>query len=123
METLGAVNIKAPSGPAQGGTESNQQRAPGKIYVLGQVKQSGPIEVPADEVFTVSKAILKAGGFSDLADKRKVRLIRGGISSDATDQNTLIMNVADVWEKGKTANDFPVKADDMIFVPKGTQRF
>jgi len=52
-----------------------EKHAHGKVYVIGQVVQTGPLEIPDDEVFTVSKAILKAGGFSDFADKHHVNLI------------------------------------------------
>src|SRR5256714_7631204 len=52
------------------------EQSPGKIYVYGSVKQQGPQEIPADESYTVSKAIIRAGGFSDFANKRKVRVTR-----------------------------------------------
>ena len=103
--------------------EINKKRILGKIYVSGQVRQSGSQEIPDDEVFTVSKAILKAGGFSDFADKRKVRLIRAGIQGGTPGENTRVINIEDIWEKGKTANDVPVQADDIIFVPKKTVNF
>src|SRR5947209_2333954 len=41
----------------------------GKIYVYGSVKGQGPQEIPADESYTVSKAIIRAGGFGDFANK------------------------------------------------------
>ena len=102
--------------------EINRKRILGKVYVVGQVRQSGPQEIPDDEIFTVSKAILKAGGFSDFADKHKVRLTRGGArTGNAT--NTMIINVAEIWEKGKKANDVPVEADDLVYVPKRSVNF
>jgi protein involved in polysaccharide export with SLBB domain len=102
--------------------EINTKRILGKVYVVGQVRQQGPEEIPDDEIFTVSKAILKAGGFSDFADKRKVRLIRGGARGQDS-KNNQIINVEDIWAKGKSANDIPVAADDMIYVPKRTVNF
>jgi protein involved in polysaccharide export with SLBB domain len=102
--------------------EINRKRILGKVYVVGQVRQSGPQEIPDDEIFTVSKAILKAGGFSDFADKHKVRLTRGGARSENA-TNTVIINVAEIWEKGKTANDVPVEADDLVYVPKRSVNF
>jgi protein involved in polysaccharide export with SLBB domain len=102
--------------------EINHKRILGKVYVTGQVRQSGPQEIPDDEVFTVSKAILKAGGFSDFADKRNVRLIRGGAHSENA-SNTVIINIAEIWEKGKIGNDVPVEADDLVYVPKRSVNF
>jgi len=95
----------------------------GKVYVTGQVHLSGPYEIPDDEVFTVSKAILMAGGFSDFADQRHVRLIRGSPGQDPKNAKAIIINVQDIWEKGKTDNDVPVQADDMIYVPKRNVNF
>lgn len=76
---------------------------------------NGPQEIPDDESYTVSKAILKAGGFSDFADKKKVKLIRakGGDAS----KRTIVVNVSDIWEKGKVENDVTLEPEDLIFVP------
>src|SRR3954464_3323856 len=52
------------------------EKSRGKIYVYGNVKGQGPQEIPADETYTVSKAIIRAGGFGDFADKRKIKLTR-----------------------------------------------
>jgi len=54
----------------------NKTRVTGKVYVTGQVRNSGGFDIPAGETLTVSRAILNAGGFSDFSDKKKVRLIR-----------------------------------------------
>jgi protein involved in polysaccharide export with SLBB domain len=94
----------------------NKKRTLGKVYVVGQVRLNGPQEIPDDEVFTVSKAILKAGGFSDFADKKKVRLIRASAGTEA-DKKTFFVNVSDIWEKGKTENDLKLEPDDLIYVP------
>ena len=102
--------------------EINRKRLLGKVYVVGQVRQSGPQEIADDEVFTVSKAILKAGGFIDFADKQHVKLIRGGANGEDP-SHAIIINIAQIWEKGKTSNDVPVQADDMIYVPKRAVNF
>src|SRR3954453_23759937 len=52
------------------------EKSRGKIYVYGNVKGQGPQEIPADEIYTVSKAIIRAGGFGDFADKKKVKVTR-----------------------------------------------
>ena len=93
----------------------NKKRILGKVYVVGQVRQTGPQDILGDENLTVSKAIMKAGGFSDFADKKKVKLIR--IVPGAKTQKTYEINVSDVWDKGKTENDMAVQPDDTIVVP------
>jgi protein involved in polysaccharide export with SLBB domain len=102
--------------------EINKKRTLGKVYVVGRVRQSGALEIPDDEVFTVSKAILNAGGFSDFADKQHVKLIRGGVHGEDPKQSVII-NVAEIWEKGKTSNDVPVQAGDVVYVPKKNINF
>src|SRR5437879_3015309 len=52
---------------------TDKKRVTGKVYVSGQVRNSGGYEIPAGEVLTVSKAILNAGGFSDFTDRMNVR--------------------------------------------------
>ena len=48
----------------------------GRVYMTGQIRNIGPLELPTDEALTVSNAILRAGGFRDFADQNNVRLIR-----------------------------------------------
>jgi protein involved in polysaccharide export with SLBB domain len=52
------------------------RKSTGRIWVMGQVGSQGPQEIPADEPWTVSKAILRSGGFNDFANDKKVRLFR-----------------------------------------------
>ena len=92
----------------------NKTRATGKVYVTGQVRNSGGFDVPAGETITVSRAILNAGGFSDFSDKRHVRLIR----KNGTGEETKTVNVQEVLEKGKLADDLVVQAGDLIVVPE-----
>jgi protein involved in polysaccharide export with SLBB domain len=86
-----------------------------KVYVAGQVRQAGPQEIPAGETWTVSKAILKAGGFTDFADKKHVRVVRGGVDSKAG--QSFYVNVSEVWEKGQVNRDLAVEPEDLIYVP------
>jgi protein involved in polysaccharide export with SLBB domain len=92
--------------------EINRTRSSGKVYVDGRVRNPGAFDIPAGENLTVSKAILLAGGFSDFADKRNVKLIRK--AADGT--KTVEINVQDIREKGKLEKDHLVQANDQIFV-------
>jgi polysaccharide biosynthesis/export protein len=87
----------------------------GKVYVTGQVRTQGPQEVPSDEVLTVSRVIQRAGGFSDYANKGKVRVTR---KSKNGSTETTIVNVLEILEKGKTDKDIVVEPGDQIFVPE-----
>lgn len=94
----------------------------GKVYLVGNIRTPGPQEIPSDEVYTLSKAILKAGGFTDFADKNRVKLTRlkGGRESDST---VTIVDVSQVWEKGRTERDVKLEPGDLIFVPSRAVNF
>ena len=51
-----------------------------RVYVLGKVKNAGPLNLPTEEKLTVSKAISVAGGFDRYARDDEVQLIHLGKS-------------------------------------------
>src|SRR3954468_15286492 len=92
------------------------EKSRGKVYVYGAVKGQGPQEIPADETYTVSKAIIRAGGFGDFANKRKVKLTRKGGKDFVVDLKRII-------EEGHTEEDVVVQPDDQIYVPQRLVNF
>jgi protein involved in polysaccharide export with SLBB domain len=86
----------------------------GRVYIWGEVRKQGPVDIPADENFTVGKAIMQAGGFADFANKRKVKLVR--TADDGTKETTEV-DLVNILEKGKTDQDLTVREDDFIIVP------
>lgn len=88
----------------------------GKIYVMGQVRSPGPMDIPMDEAFTVTKAILRAGGFGPYANKRKVKLIRGGKYESLG--KPIIIDCAEILDKGHWSKDVELKPEDIITVPE-----
>ena len=87
------------------------EKSRGRVYVYGAVKGQGPQEIPPDETYTVSKAIIRAGGFGDFADKRKVKLTRKNGQDVTVDLKRII-------EQGHTDEDVVVQPDDQIYVPQ-----
>jgi protein involved in polysaccharide export with SLBB domain len=96
-------------------------RSRGRVWLVGPVRMPGPQDIPSDEVYTVSKAILRAGGFTDAADKRKVRITRKGAEGAA--DTTTVVDVGEIIEKGRTQNDVVLEAGDLIYVPDRLIRF
>ncbi len=94
----------------------------GKVYVMGQVRSEGPQEIPADEVYTVSKAILKAGGFGQYANKRKVKIMRPSKAAKGNSE-TIIVDLVEILDKGITSKDIPVEPEDIIVVPEKMVNF
>jgi len=89
----------------------------GRVYVIGNVRAPGPMEIPPDESFTVSRAILRAGGFDQFANRHKVKLIRKKAGSP-TETETIIMDVGDIIDNGRADRDMVLWPDDTILVPK-----
>jgi protein involved in polysaccharide export with SLBB domain len=88
----------------------------GRVYVWGQVRNQGPIDMALNENLTAGKAILRAGGFADFANKKRVKVIRGA-GADGTGKRTFELNMVDILEKGKSEEDVVLQPDDFIIVP------
>lgn len=87
------------------------EKSRGRIYVYGSVKGQGPQELPADESYTVSKAVIRAGGFGDFANKRKVKVTR-------KNGHDVVVDLKRIIEEGHTEEDVVLAPDDQIFVPQ-----
>jgi len=92
------------------------EKSRGKVYVTGQVKAQGPQEIPADETYTVSKAVIRAGGFGDFGNKRKVKLTR-------KNGTTVVVDLKRVIEQGHSEEDPVLQPDDQIYVPPKAVNF
>jgi len=97
-------------------------RNQGKVYIVGPVHAPGPQEIPSDEILTISKAIMRAGGFGDYADKHKVEIRRKSTAPGGKDQ-VFTVDVGLIQDKGKTDADLPLEAGDVIYVPERLMRF
>jgi protein involved in polysaccharide export with SLBB domain len=93
----------------------------GRVYLVGPVRAPGPQEIPSDEILTISKAILRAGGFTEYADKRNVKITRKGGSG--SDNLTFIVDVGQILDKAKTEKDVPLEPGDLILIPERLFRF
>ena len=94
----------------------------GRIYVWGQVKQQGPVELLVNEDLTVGKAVLRAGGFGDFADEKHVQVIRPGGTNGAPAQS-FTLNMVEILKKGKTDKDMVLQPGDSINVPSRIWNF
>jgi protein involved in polysaccharide export with SLBB domain len=91
-------------------------RSRGKVYLVGSIRSPGPQEIPADETFTLSKAIMRAGGFGEFADKKRVKVTRKGAAPGSGNQ-VLTVNLVEVIEKGKADKDLDLEPGDLIYIP------
>jgi len=88
----------------------------GKVYVWGQVRNQGTVNLLFDEKLTAGKAILMAGGFGDFANKKKVKIVRGSNAKSGATQSFEV-DMVDILENNKTDKDIVLEPDDFIIVP------
>ncbi len=86
-----------------------------RVTVVGQVKIQGLQDMPVGEKYTLSQAILKAGGLASFANGKKVQVIRK--TADGKSEK-LIVDVLSILKDGKVENDIELQPDDMVIVPE-----
>lgn len=96
------------------GLDSASTKSRGKVYLMGQVRTQGPMDIPVDEKFTVSKAVLRAGGLGDFANKKKVRVVR---QRDGQTE-TIYVDLAQVLDRGRVEKDVELEPNDLVVVPE-----
>lgn len=87
--------------------------------VFGQVIRQGKYELSDNEDFTISQAILMAGGFAQFANPKKVKLVRITPSGN----KTILVNVDSVMRKGDLSKDIFIRKGDVIIVDEKTVNF
>ena len=102
------------------GLDAVSAKSRGTVYVMGQVRNQGAMEIPLEGSFTVSKAVLRAGGFADFANQRKVKLVRKSGADSKSD--TTLVDVVEIL-KGQGAPDPTLQPDDVIIVPERLVNF
>lgn len=78
-------------------------------YITGEVNAQG--QIPLERNMTLMEFIVKAGGFTEFANKKKVMVIRKGV------QKPFIIDCRKI-EKGKADDDFVIKPNDRVRVPR-----
>ncbi len=83
------------------------------VYVFGQVKSPGALQVKKSNIPTLLQAIAQAGGFSDRAARGSVKIRR----KDASGKDIEVtVNAKDIL-KGKI-KDVPLLENDTVYVPE-----
>ncbi len=100
-------------------TVSVEDYAPRMVTVDGQVKSPGPISLPTESTLTVYQAIIRAGGFTDIAKGSAVSVTR--ILPDGT-KKVFTVDV-DGLIKGRDRNrgsddTLQLEPGDIIYVPE-----
>jgi len=83
------------------------------IYVFGQVKNPGALQVKKSSLPTLTQAIAQAGGFTDRANRKKVSIRRKDASGKEFE---ISVSVRDIL-KGKI-KDIPLQENDTVYIPE-----
>lgn len=83
------------------------------IYVFGQVKNPGALQVKRSSIPTLLQAIAQAGGFSDRAARSGIKIRRKDAAGRDIELDVNVKNIL----KGKT-KDIPLKENDTVYVPE-----
>ncbi|HEX7578117.1 MAG TPA: polysaccharide biosynthesis/export family protein, partial [Verrucomicrobiae bacterium] len=90
----------------------------GRVYIWGQVRNQGALDIRVNEDLTAGQAIMRAGGFADFANEKKVKVIRNTTGSDKAKQGqTINLNMEQILNEGKTEKDIVLQPGDLIIVP------
>ncbi len=95
-------------------TVSVLQYTPRTVQVLGAVNQPGDVAFTPEQKMNLLEAVARAGGFSRLADRRKVRLTR--TNAEGKSDNFLIN--ADELIRGRATSAWPLQKGDVLYIPE-----
>ncbi len=84
------------------------------VYVLGQVSRPAAIQIPPEKPLTVLEAITSVGGFTDIANTSKVRVLR----VEDGKQKSIDVDVSQITKQGNKNMDIVLQPGDVIFVPQ-----
>jgi len=85
-----------------------------QIYVLGEVKKPGSIQLPVERRLTVLEAITLAGGFTDLAAPDRTKVLR-----NANGQNLNIpVEISRITKQGDKSADIFLEPNDTVYIPQ-----
>lgn len=84
----------------------------GRVYLAGQMRKIGVVEIDLSDRNTVGRVILASGGLSDFADARKIRIVRKVAGRD--DLETLTVDLEEVLKKGRIDRDVPLVDGDFV---------
>lgn len=84
------------------------------VYVLGQVKKPSAIMMPPEKSLTVLEAISSVGGFTDIANTSKVKILR----MENGKQKSIDVDITAITKQGNKSLDVSLQPGDVLFVPQ-----
>lgn len=85
-----------------------------QVYVLGEVKKPGSIQIPAERRLTILEAITLAGGFTELAAQDRTKVLRGAGDGSQSIQ----VEISRITKQGDKSADIYLEPNDTVYVPQ-----
>ena len=86
----------------------------GTVTVMGEVQRPGPVDVPSTQDLRVTRALQLAGGVTNIADKRRIRVTH--CEKDGSKTKTRV-DLVEIGEEGRPDKDIVLRAGDVVWVP------
>ncbi|MFA6582924.1 MAG: polysaccharide biosynthesis/export family protein [Elusimicrobiaceae bacterium] len=84
------------------------------VYVLGEVKKPGSIDLPAERKITVLEAITLSGGFTEIAAQDRTRVLRRHKGKS----EFIKVEISKITKDGDKSADIELEPNDVVFVPQ-----
>ena len=97
-------------------------RARGKVYVHGEVRTPGHQEIPPMRCSPSARPFCARVALPTLPTSREVIVTRK-TGADGQQDQRIVIDVADILERGRTKDDIVLQAEDKIYVPDRTFNF
>ncbi len=85
-----------------------------QVILLGQVKNPGSYEIPADESLTLLQMIARSGGFTEAAASDRVSIVR----SENGQKRKIVINVSAIIKNRGKSKDIDLMPGDVVSVPE-----
>jgi polysaccharide export outer membrane protein len=88
------------------------------VYLSGEITKPGALQMGEQQSMSVTQAVSQSGGFTQAANRGKVRVLRPILGTSRRAE--IDINLNRIYE-GKD-NDFPLLPNDVVYVPRATVR-
>ena len=87
----------------------------GEVYLSGEIRVGGPLEIISGETLTLTNAILRAGGIGEWGNEDKVQITR--MKKDGSVEK-ITVSFRKIIKSGDAKQDPVLQDGDRVFVPK-----
>jgi protein involved in polysaccharide export with SLBB domain len=87
----------------------------GQVYLSGEIRIGGPLEIISGETLTLTNAILRAGGIGEWGDQNRVQITR--LKKDGSPEK-ITVSYKQIIKSGDARQDPILQDGDRVYVPR-----